>query len=277
MEKKVSFIIFKLINSLDKLTQLIFKKSFLIYFPDFISYYKEVKEFKFYVPNKLIKFRVNTFYSKEPETLEWIDSFDKGSCFWDIGANIGLYSVYCGVKKSAEIYSFEPSTSNLRTLSRNISINKLQNNVTIVPFPLINEFGFKTAKMSESVFVEGGAENNFKTNFDWQGNLFESSNSYKIFGTSIDYLTSNEIIRIPDYIKIDVDGIEHLILQGGLSTLKSSKIKSVLIELNESFGDQFNECKKIMKDCGFSFIKKVSTGVVSEEYSKVYNYIYTKK
>ena len=277
MEKKVSFIIFKLINSLDKLTQLIFKKSFLIYFPDFISYYKEVKEFKFYVPNKLIKFRVNTFYSKEPETLEWIDSFDKGSCFWDIGANIGLYSVYCGVKKSAEIYSFEPSTSNLRTLSRNISINKLQNNVTIVPFPLINEFGFKTAKMSESVFVEGGAENNFKTNFDWQGNLFESSNSYKIFGTSIDYLTSNEIIRIPDYIKIDVDGIEHLILQGGLSTLKSSKIKSVLIELNESFDDQFNECEKIMKDCGFSFVKKVSTGVVSEEYSKVYNYIYTKK
>ena len=56
-----------------------------------------------------------------------------------------------------------------------------------------------------------------------------------------------------------------------------STIKSVLIELNESFDDQFNECEKIMKDCGFSFVKKVSTGVVSEEYSKVYNYIYTKK
>lgn len=277
MEKKISFIIFKLINLIDKLIQLIFNRSFLIYFPDFISHYKKVKEFNFYVPNKLIKFRVNTFYSKEPETLEWIDSFEKGSCFWDIGANIGLYSIYCGVRKNAEIYSFEPSTSNLRTLSRNISINKLQNNITIVPFPLINEFGFKTAKMSESVFVEGGAENNFKTNFDWQGNLFESSNSYKIFGTSIDYLTSNKIIRTPDYIKIDVDGIEHLILQGGISTLKSSKIKSVLIELNESFDDQFNECRKIMNDCGFSFEKKVSTGVALEEYSKVYNYIYSKK
>jgi FkbM family methyltransferase len=277
MEKKISFIIFKLIYLIDKLVQLTFKRSFLIWFPDFISHYKKIKEFNFFVPNKLIKFRVNTFYSKEPETLEWIDSFEKESCFWDIGANIGLYSVYCGVKKNAEIFSFEPSTSNLRTLSRNISINNLQNNVTIVPFPLINESGFKTAKMSESIFVEGGAENNFKTNFDWQGNLFKSSNSYKIFGTSIDYLTSNQIIRIPDYIKIDVDGVEHLILQGGLSTLKSPKIKSILIELNESFEDQFNECKKIMKDCGFSFLKKVSTGVTSEEYSKVYNYIYIKK
>ena len=46
MEKKISFIIFKLINLIDKLIQLIFNRSFLIYFPDFISHYKKVKELK---------------------------------------------------------------------------------------------------------------------------------------------------------------------------------------------------------------------------------------
>ena len=275
MEKKISFIIFKLINLIDKLIQLIFNRSFLIYFPDFISHYKKVKEFNFYVPNKLIKFRVNTFYSKEPETLEWIDSFEKGSCFWDIGANIGLYSIYCGVRKNAEIYSFEPSTSNLRTLSRNISINKLQNNITIVPFPLINEFGFKTAKMSESVFVEGGAENNFKTNFDWQGNLFESSNSYKIFGTSIDYLTSNKIIRTPDYIKIDVDGIEHLIINGGKNIIKNH-VSELLVEVSESFDSQKQTIIKLMNEYGFKLIWKKASFATKNKNHFTLNYLFKK-
>ena len=34
-------------------------------------------EFNFYVPNRLNFFRVDTFSTKEPETLEWIDTFKK--------------------------------------------------------------------------------------------------------------------------------------------------------------------------------------------------------
>ena len=55
----------------------------------------------FYVPNRLSYFRVNTFHSKEPETLEWIENFEKESIFWDVGANIGLYSCYAAKKKIA--------------------------------------------------------------------------------------------------------------------------------------------------------------------------------
>ena len=43
---------------------------------------------------------------------------------------------------------------------------------------------------------------------------------------------------VPDYIKIDVDGIEHLILRGGDKLFFSKKIKSVLIEINENFENQ---------------------------------------
>ena len=50
---------------------------------------------------------------------------------------------------------------------------------------------------------------------------------------------------IPDYIKIDVDGIEHLILEGGKETLKNKKIKSILIEINENFEDQKNRLIKL--------------------------------
>ena len=96
------------------------------------SAYKELiierKKIIFFIPNQLTEWRVNTFFSKEPETLEWIDGFEKKEkiVFWDIGANIGLYSIYNAIKNENSLtISFEPSTSNLRVLSRNISVNNL--------------------------------------------------------------------------------------------------------------------------------------------------------
>ena len=67
---------------------------------------------KFFIPNEITKWRVKTFFTQEPETLNWIDGFDKNNnIFWDIGGNIGLYSVYAALKyENANIYCFEPST-----------------------------------------------------------------------------------------------------------------------------------------------------------------------
>ena len=60
--------------------------------------------------SRLTNYRYKTFSSKEPDTLDWIDTFSDGSIFWDIGANIGLYSIYAGKTiKDIKIYSFEPS------------------------------------------------------------------------------------------------------------------------------------------------------------------------
>ena len=46
-----------------------------------------------------ISWRVRTILDKEPDTIEWIDNFsidnNDNFIFWDIGANIGLYSLYC--------------------------------------------------------------------------------------------------------------------------------------------------------------------------------------
>ena len=116
----------------------------------------------------MTEWRVNTFFTKEPETLEWIDNFksEKKFILWDIGANIGLYSIYAALKHSnCEIISFEPSTSNLRTLSRNISINNLENRVKIFTNPLTNQTN-KFLTMKENDFIEGGALNSFGEQYD---------------------------------------------------------------------------------------------------------------
>ena len=45
--------------------------------------------------------------------------------------------------------------------------------------------------------------------WNFEGRKFNVGNSYKILGTTIDFLVEKEIMKIPDYIKIDVDGIEY--------------------------------------------------------------------
>jgi FkbM family methyltransferase len=264
MVKQISLFLYKIIFYLDKLLYSLFKRSILIWFKDFLHQdsYKFMKisnqKVQFFVPNSLVNWRVETFYSKEPETLKWIDSFNKNQkfIFWDIGSNIGLYSIYNAIKnQNSKTISFEPSTSNLRVLSRNISLNNLQNKIEIMPLALTNQNNI-FLNMNEKNFVEGGALNSFGETYNFEGKQFEAEMKYKTFGTSIDYIIEKNILEIPDYIKVDVDGIEHLILKSGERVLKDKKLKSMLIEINENFVEQYNDILNIMKDSGFEIKEK---------------------
>lgn len=287
MLKYISFLIFKLFLIFDKILLLIFKKSFLLHFKNFIekNLYKEIKilnnNIKFFIPSPIISWRVDTFYSKEPETLEWINSFEKKNIvFWDIGANIGLYSIYNSLKNpSSTTISFEPSTSNLRTLSRNISLNNLEKKIKIFPLPLSNKKNL-FLEMKEGDFNEGAALNTFGENFNFEGKNFKSENKYHLFGTTIDFLINQKILAIPDYIKIDVDGIEHLILYGATNCLKEKKVKSLSIEINESFEDQLNSVLKIMNDNNFVLKSKKNNSDFFDnrsKFAKVFNYIFVRR
>jgi FkbM family methyltransferase len=285
MTKKISYFLYKILLTLDKIFQLITKRSILNWFKDFFQKdsYKKIsilsKEVNFFIPNQLTDWRIETFFTKEPETLEWIDNFEKKDkiIFWDIGANIGLYSIYSVLRhENVSTISFEPSTSNLRVLSRNISINNLENKIKILSAPLSNkENQFLT--MNEGDFVEGGALNTFGENYDFAGELFDSKMKYKILGTTIKNLLDNNILEIPNYIKIDVDGIEHLILEGAGKYLKDKRIKSLSIEINEDFKEQYNKVIEIMDQNEFKLLHKKHNDEMfneSKKFSKVFNYVF---
>jgi FkbM family methyltransferase len=190
-----------------------------------------------------------------------------------------LYSIYNALKNiNSTTISFEPSSSNLRVLTRNISINNLENNIKVVPIPLTNKENIFQI-MREGHFVEGGALNTFGEKFDFQGKEFEPKMKYSLLGTTINNLIENKILEVPDYIKIDVDGIEHLILEGGNKILKNKKIKSLSIELNKNFKEQYDKVFNIMKENEFNYLyKKVNEDNFSEEskYNKVFNYIFVR-
>jgi len=291
MIKKFAFFFFKFIVFLNFLFFKITKRNFLFYLKQILreNSYQTIKilgqNISFFVPNNLTKWRVETFFSKEPETLDWIDNFEneregKKIIFWDIGGNIGLYSIYAALKhQNIDVTTFEPSTSNLQTLSRNISINKLNDKIKIFQLPLTNKVN-SFLMMKESQFEEGGALNVFGENFDFEGNKFIEKNSYKIYGTSINYLLDNKILEPPNYIKIDVDGTEHLILLGANKHLQNSKIKSLSIEINDQFTQQHHQILDIMKINNFKILHKKHNDKLfdkSSKFSKTYNYVFIKK
>lgn len=285
MFRNFSKIFYYLVKIVDKLIFFLTRRSIISNFKDFINNdsYKSIniekKEIKFFIPNTVTEWRVDTLLSKEPETIKWIDEFDgEKKVFWDIGANIGIYSIYATVKhQNIEVVSFEPSFSNLRTLSRNISINNLEDRITIFQLPLSNTDN-KFQNMEESEFIEGWSMNSFGTSFNFEGKDFKSKNKYKIYGCSINKILKDGILKKPNFLKIDVDGIEHLILEGAHDYLADTELQSILVEINENFKDQFEGVLSILKKSNFKFIEKKQGKelALSKKFNKTFNYFFKK-
>ncbi len=165
----------------------------------------------------------------EPTTLQWIDEATENSVLWDIGANIGSYVIYAGLKKNMKVVAFEPSPFNIEFLSRNIWLNNLESQVTVVPNPLSSDV--TQAKLLMKSIEWGNSGSTFGENYAENGQPIEVEFEYQTIGFSMDQALTWLGLAQPDYIKLDVDGIEGLILSGGKTVL--SKVKSLLVEVPE--------------------------------------------
>ena len=76
----------------------------------------------------------------------------------------------------------------------------------------------------------GGALSGFGTELDEFNNQRDITFKYKTFSQSLDDFVDEYNLKLPNYIKIDVDGIELSILNGAIKILNSNNIKSILIE-----------------------------------------------
>lgn len=218
---------------------------------------------EFFTPNPLSRYRANTFSSKEPDTLIWLNSIPKGSVLWDIGANVGLYSIYAA-KQGVKVYAFEPSPFNLELLARNIVLNRIHELITIIPIALTDRIGPGQFKMSNTVW--GGALSSFGQDFDQHGNKLNNIFEYQTIGLTMDSAISFLGIPAPHFIKMDVDGIEHLILRGGVEVLKETQ--SVLVEINDDFLEQKTESAHRLQSAGLTLLKKCEMPNAGNQYNQ---------
>ena len=164
------------------------------------------------------------------------------------------------------VYSFEPSVFNLELLSRNIHTNELSEKITIVPFPLSDRTGFNNFFITTKDW--GGAFSNFGESLDHHGQPISKKFYYKTLGVSMDEAVKEIKFEQPNYIKMDVDGIEHLILKGSLTSLKN--VESILIEVNKNYKKQSDEIKHYLMSSGFKLKEKKQIEVIEDSINVPY-------
>jgi FkbM family methyltransferase len=186
-------------------------------------------EIRIAISSELEQWRAETYATKEPETLEWIQQhLGDGDAFFDVGANVGLYSLFAAkINPRATIYAFEPAYMNYARLCNNIELNALSN---IVPcnFPLSDTVGFGLFHLQDT---QAGSALHFlgeTLNAGAGAHAFRQG----ALSTTLDALVQGCGLPPPALLKIDVDGIEERILKGAEATLQSGSVRTILVELD---------------------------------------------
>lgn len=200
----------------------------------------------FLTPNQHCAWRVQTLYTKEPDTIIWLRKMSTGEVLFDVGANMGQYSLLAA-QRGVVVHAFEPEAQNFALLVRNVAINGLSELITPWPLALSNSPGFDILHLSG--MIPGGSCHAYGESKDFRGNV--STFPYSQGSCAITLDSFVEKYGPAQHIKIDVDGFEHLVIQGGIEALK--KAKSVLIEINTNYAEHMEYVLPKMAELGFNY------------------------
>ena len=193
--------------------------------PQAVSVKRGASSAKFLTPNKFTLGRAQSLFTKEPITIQWIDGMTPGEVLFDVGANVGMYTVWAA-RRGVKVYAFEPEAGNYDLLCRNIDLNKLDADaycLAITDKPSVSRLHLSERTVGRSCHSFGASV----------GPTLKPRQSVPqgCVGLSIDKLVAMGM-PVPNHVKIDVDGFEHLVVKGAEKTLARAEVKTVLIELN---------------------------------------------
>ncbi len=165
--------------------------------------------------------RTDTIFTKEPETIAWIDAMQPGSVLFDIGANIGIYTLYAA-SRGITVVAVEPVLENYTRLVENTELNGFKNVIPIYGACGSNEkdpHWFADLAIPDATIGASGAQ--------LGGNQFVTWKVRRVPCYEMEYLVY-ALDLAPTHIKIDVDGQERAVLEG----VVMDDAESILVEIN---------------------------------------------
>lgn len=196
----------------------------------------------FLTPNAHCAWRVNSLDTKEPDTIEWLSKMKEGEIFFDVGANMGQYSLIAA-KKGLTVHAFEPESQNFALLCRNVGINNLGNRVTAWPLALSDRTSFDYFYVQS--LQAGGSCSSYGQPVNFH--LKEKNYAVRQGSMAVTMDAFSDQYDYPDHVKIDVDGLEHLVLRGMGAVL--AVVQSVLVEINTALPEHM-KIYELMEDYG---------------------------
>ncbi|MBK8852986.1 MAG: FkbM family methyltransferase [Saprospiraceae bacterium] len=174
--------------------------------------------------------------------------------FFDIGANVGSYSILASAECKANVMAFEPIPKTFSYLKENIELNNLVSKVQA------NNFALGNAQGKISFTYSNDAANHVA--------LPEET---EVIDIDIVKLNDLSIPGIPTLIKIDVEGFEMNVLKGSSNILEKQELLAIIIEINglcNKYGTSESEINNYIVSFGFKpyyYEPKLKTFTIRED------------
>lgn len=180
------------------------------------------------------------------EMVAWRRHLHPGSVFVDVGANIGVYTLWAA-ESGAQVIAIEPDRDAFSALQENLALNDY--NVTLMPVALSDRPGeLRLTRAADSslnhlVFEDGPT-------------LTQT--------VAVDTLDNVLGERTADGVKIDVEGSERLVLEGSQRCLAEHRVGMLQLEWNEmsqrTLGEDRSPVADLLRDHGYSLFRPDRSG-----------------
>jgi FkbM family methyltransferase len=185
--------------------------------------------------------------AKEPWTVEWLEQHvHAGDVLYDVGANVGTYSLIGAIRCGARVFAFEPGFSSYARLCENIHLNACQGRIVPLAWLLGDHAGLMELRYRS---VEPGQSRHTVTDASPDAPPVPAAD----YRQPTPMLPLDDAVRLfalpaPNHIKLDVDGAEGSVLRGARQTLRGGQLRSLLVEADTASAD---EVERLLADAGF--------------------------
>ncbi|MBB5395119.1 FkbM family methyltransferase [Mucilaginibacter sp. AK015] len=181
----------------------------------------------------------------EPLTFKKCESLlHKGGILFDVGASMGLFSLYLSKIPNLEIYALEPSAQNFLSLLKNVQLNHAEN-IHTIHVGLSNEDSF-------GYIVNLTPKNTGTTKV--VDLPLAGHHSYLIQLTTMISLIKHFNIKKIDLLKIDVEGYEINVFKGLFGHPSAIMPENIIMEFSDLVirsGLSEKECINYIKSFGY--------------------------
>ena len=195
--------------------------------------------------------------AKEPWTVEWLQqSLRGGDVLYDVGANVGAFSLIAAKHCGATVVAFEPGYATFARLCENVQLNGCADRIIPVPLPLSDRSGILGLQYRS---LDPGQSRHRMGDTTWRPEDSAKPKRYvqPVCAITLDAAVSTFELPLPVAMKIDVDGPEMRVLRGASSLLASPGLRSLLVEIDP---DQFDDVQALLADAGFVLETMIERG-----------------
>ena len=212
--------------------------------------------FKICGGNKMLKFRAESFLTKEPTTIEWLQSLEVNSLLIDVGANIGIYAIPASLFHVEKVIAVEPEIKNYNMLLDNLAVNNISpEKCEALPLAVSTQFKNQFTRLYLTKDEVGASCHQVGNNQDFKLRALSGERQYRnVFCASLSRIVdqASRDHHGPIHVKVDVDGIESDVCQSLFDDGIISRISSLQIELNDAI-DEHHDLIELLNCVGFYF------------------------